>query len=65
VIDELMNMEHWWNNIGMGKPKYSEKTCPENTFSTTNRAGPDLELNPVLRGDKPAADHLSYGTTLI
>ena len=65
VTDELMSMGRWWNDIGMWKPKYSEKTCPENTFSTINRAGPDLELNPVFRGDKPAADHLSYGTALV
>jgi hypothetical protein len=29
-------MEHWWNEIDRGKPKYSGKTCPSATVSTTN-----------------------------
>jgi hypothetical protein len=26
----------WWNEDWQGKPKYSEKTCPNSTLSTTN-----------------------------
>jgi hypothetical protein len=26
----------WWNEDLQGKPKYSEKTCPSDTLSTTN-----------------------------
>jgi hypothetical protein len=28
--------EIWWNEDWQGKPKYSEKTCPSATLSTTN-----------------------------
>jgi hypothetical protein len=31
-----------WNENWQGKPKYSEKTCPSATFSTTNPTWPDL-----------------------
>jgi hypothetical protein len=27
---------NWWNEDWQGKPKYSEKTCPSATLSTTN-----------------------------
>jgi hypothetical protein len=27
---------NWWNKDWQGKPKYSEKTCPSATLSTTN-----------------------------
>ena len=33
-----MNIEHWWNDVDRGKPKYSETTCPSATcflFGTT------------------------------
>jgi hypothetical protein len=43
--------------IGRGKPKYSEKTCPSTTLSTTNPTWPD----PGLRGGKPATNRLIYG----
>jgi hypothetical protein len=36
----------WWNEW-QGKPKYSKKTCPDATLSTTNPAWPDLGLNPA------------------
>jgi hypothetical protein len=29
-------MEHRWNDIDRGKPKYWGKTCPSATLSTTN-----------------------------
>jgi hypothetical protein len=33
-------MEDRWNEIDRGKPKYSEKTCPSATLSTTNPTWP-------------------------
>jgi hypothetical protein len=44
-----------------GKPKYSEKTCPSATLSTTNPTCLDPVLNPGRRGGKPATNRLSYG----
>jgi hypothetical protein len=44
-----------------GKPKYSEKTCPGSTSSTTNPTWPDPDSNPGRRGGKPATNRLSYG----
>jgi hypothetical protein len=51
-----------WNGNWQGKSKYSEKTCPSATLSTTNPTWPDLGLNPGRRGGKPATNRLSYGT---
>jgi hypothetical protein len=45
-----------------GKPKYSEKTGPSATLSTTNPTSPGLGENPGPRGGKPATNSLSYGT---
>jgi hypothetical protein len=44
---------NWWNADWQGKPKYSDKTCPSATLSTTNPTWLDLGLNPG-RGGKPA-----------
>jgi hypothetical protein len=44
-----------------GKPKYSEKTCPSATLSTTNPTWLDPGSNPGRRGGKPATNRLSYG----
>jgi hypothetical protein len=49
-----------WNANWRGKPKYSEKTCPSVTLSTTNPIWPDSGSNPGLRGGKPAINRLSY-----
>jgi hypothetical protein len=43
----------WWNENWQGKPKYSEKTCPSATLSTTNPTRPDLGSNAGRRGGKP------------
>jgi hypothetical protein len=51
----------WWNEDWQGKPKYSEKTCPSATLSTTNPTWPDRGLNTGRRGGKPATNNLSYG----
>jgi hypothetical protein len=60
---------NWWNEDGQGKPKYSEKTYPSATLSTTNPTWPDPGSNPGRRGGKPATNRLSYGaawaTTLL
>jgi hypothetical protein len=53
-------MEHWWNEIDRGKPKY----CPSATLSTTYPTRTDPGSNPGLRGGRTAANRLSYGTAL-
>jgi hypothetical protein len=53
----------WWNEW-QGKPKYSEKTCPGATLSTTNPTWPDPGLNPSRRGGKPATNRFSYGAAV-
>jgi hypothetical protein len=54
-----------WNENWQGKTKYSEKTCPSATLSTTIPTWPDLGSNPGRRGGKPATNRLSYGTALL
>jgi hypothetical protein len=44
-----------------GGMKYSEKTCPNATLSTTNPTWPDPGLNPGHHGGKPATNRFSYG----
>ena len=51
-------MEHRWNETDRGKPKYSGKTCPSATLSTTNPTWTDPGSNPDFRGERPA----SHGT---
>jgi hypothetical protein len=53
----------WWNEW-QGKPKYSEKTCPSATLSTTNTTWPDPGLIPGRRSGKPATNRFSYGSAL-
>jgi hypothetical protein len=48
------------NKDWQGKPKYSEKTCPSATLSTTNPTWPDPGFNAGRRGGKPATNRLSY-----
>jgi hypothetical protein len=50
----------WWNEW-QGKPKYSEKTCPD----ATNPTWPHPGLNLGRRGGKPATNCFSYGTALL
>jgi hypothetical protein len=38
-----------------GKPKYSRKTCPDATLSTTNPTWPDPGSNPGRRGGMKTA----------
>jgi hypothetical protein len=39
------------------------KTCPSATLSTTNPIWTDPGWNPCLRGERPATNRLSHGTT--
>jgi hypothetical protein len=55
-------MEHRWNEIDRGKPKYWGKTCPSATLSTTNPTWTDPGSNPGLRGGRLATNRLSHGT---
>jgi hypothetical protein len=65
-------MEHRWNEIDIGKPKYSGgggeaevlggKTCLSATLSTTNPTWTDPGSNPGLRGERPATNRLSHDT---
>jgi len=40
------------------------KTCPIATFCTTNPTWTGLELNPGLRGERPATTHLSHAAKI-
>jgi hypothetical protein len=60
VIVRIENYSVEWRLAG--KPKYSEKTCPSATLSTTHPTWPDPGSNPGRRGGKPATNLLSYGT---
>jgi hypothetical protein len=53
-----------WNENWQEKPKYSEKTCPIATLSTTNPTWPDPGSNLGGRGGNPATNCLSYGTSI-
>jgi hypothetical protein len=55
---------NWWNEDWQGKPKYSEKTCPSVTLSTTNPTWLDPGLNLGRRVGKPATNRLSCGAAL-
>jgi hypothetical protein len=56
---------NWWNEDWQGKLKYSEKTCPSATLSTTNPTWLDPVLNTGRRGGKPATNRLSYGAAFL
>jgi hypothetical protein len=60
----VMMEKIWWNEDWQGEPKYSEKTYPSATLSTTNLTWPDPGSNPGRRGRKPATNRLSYGAAL-
>jgi hypothetical protein len=56
---------NWWNEYWQERPKYSEKTYPSATLSTTNPTWPDPGSNPGRRGEKPATNRLSYGAAIL
>jgi hypothetical protein len=67
TVPGLDNKWMWssrWNENWQGKPKYSEKTCPSATLSTTNPTWPDLGSNPGRLGGNPATSRRSYGSAL-
>jgi hypothetical protein len=53
----------FWNENWQGKPKYSEKTCPSSTLSTTNLTCQILARTRA--GGKPATNRLSYGAAIL
>jgi hypothetical protein len=55
----------WCSEDWQGKPKYSEKTCPSATLSTTNPTCQNPGSNPGFRGGKPATNGLSYGAAFV
>jgi hypothetical protein len=54
-----------WNENWQGRLKYSEKTCPSATLSTTNPTWPDSGSNPGRRNGNPATNRLSYGAARV
>jgi hypothetical protein len=55
---------NWWNEDWQVKPKYSEKTCPSTTLSTTNPTSLDPVLNPGHLGGKPATNRCNLSRDL-
>ena len=55
-------MEHRWNGIDGKTEVLGGKTCPSATLSTKNPTWTDPGLNPGLRGERPATNHVSHGT---
>jgi hypothetical protein len=65
MIDEDDFSSNWWNKNWQGKPKYSEKTYPSATLSTTKSHMTDPVSNPGPAGTgKPATNRLSYGAAV-
>jgi hypothetical protein len=54
-----------WNENWQGKPKYSEKTCPSASLSTTNPTWLDLVSKPSHHNEKSATKRLKCGTAFI
>jgi hypothetical protein len=48
MIDEDDFWSNWWNEDWQGKPKYSEKTCPSATLSTTKSHMTPLQFHGIL-----------------
>lgn len=57
-----MNIHHWWNDTDSGKLKYSDKTCPSATSSTTYLTQTGLEPNPDPGGERPVTIRLIHCT---
>jgi hypothetical protein len=58
-----------WSSGGMiltGRNRRTRReTCPSATLSSTNSTWTDLSTNPRLCSEKPAASHLSCGTSCV
>jgi hypothetical protein len=61
MIDEDDFWSNWWNEIWQWRPKYSEKTYPNATLSTTKSHMMTQFRTPDLSSGKPATNRLSYG----
>jgi hypothetical protein len=57
-----MNLSSRWNKNRQEKPKYSERTCPNATFSNRSPTLHNLGSNRGLYDGKPATNRLNYGT---
>jgi hypothetical protein len=57
----IVMMENLVDEDSQGKPKYSEKTYPSATLSTTNPTCQTRARTPGRHGGKPATNRLSYG----
>jgi hypothetical protein len=60
-LDDRLVWSIWCNENWHRKSKYSEKTCPNSTLSTTNLTCLELGSNLDRRGGEPATNRLSYG----
>jgi hypothetical protein len=58
-------MEHQWNEIDRGKPKYSEKNLSQCHFIHHNPTWTDPGSNLGLRDERPATYRLSHGTAFL
>jgi hypothetical protein len=47
-----------WDENWQGKRKYYEKACPSDNISATYIT----LIDPVRRDEKPATNHMGYGT---
>jgi hypothetical protein len=54
--------ERRWNGADWENWRTRRKTCPSVTLSAINPTWIDPGANPVLRGERPAANRLSHGT---
>jgi len=54
-----MSMEHWQKGVDRNK----KLSCPSATLSTIKLKWTDIGSNPGLRGEKPATNRFSHGTS--
>jgi hypothetical protein len=57
-----IGMDHGWEDIGRGKPKYSKKNLSNAILSTTNLTYSNRGSNLDLRGSRRSNNRLSHGT---
>lgn len=60
-MDELMNMENWWNGVDRENRCNRRKTYSCATLSTTKTTWPSLGSKPDLRGDSTEENVLRRG----
>jgi hypothetical protein len=65
VFSFLLIMEHRGVKLTGENRSTREKTCPSSSLSTTNPTWIDPGSNLGLRGERPATNRLSHGTTLV